>query len=134
MLSEGVGSKPHLDLTPSSENRITDRSVVVLPPSGANMLSERLAKSRLRSSIAVSHFAQEQQKRPYSIISSSSSSSSVGSGSIIPSLHLASWLSKSDLKQTGKSTPPVAYCDDFRSIAEDQNEDNGKFKSNLTLV
>ena len=126
----GVGSKPHLDLTSLSENRITDRSVVVLPPSDANWLADRLSKSRTRASIAVSKFdhAIQENKRPHSIISSSSSSSSVGSAnqsfSLLSSLHLASWPSKTEGKSKSL-TPPMAYCD-FRAIVEDQNEDSGK--------
>jgi len=127
----GVGNKPHLDLTSLSENRITDRSVVVLPPSSANWLADRLSKSRTRASIAVSKFdhSAQENKRPHSIISTSSSSSSVGSGnqsySLLSSLHLASWPSKMD-GRSNSLTPPMAYCN-FRAIAEDENEDSGTF-------
>lgn len=124
MSSMGVGSKPHLNLAASSENRITDRSVVVLPSGGANFLAARLAKSRMRSSIAVSHFTTEQQKRPYSVVSSSSSSSSIGSASLLPSLHLTTWQSKSESNQSSTSSPPSAYYD-FHVIAEDGNENDG---------
>ena len=131
----GVGSKPHLDLKTLSENRITDRSIVTLTPGNSNMLADRLAKSRTRASIAVSSFEHSNQdnKRPHSAISTSSSSSSVGSGnmqsySLLSSLHLASWFSKSDARSANGFSPPMAYCD-FHVIAEDLKEECGKYKA-----
>ena len=129
----GVGNKPHLDLVASSKNRITDRSVIMLPPrpSDASLLADRLAKSRTRASIAVSNFEHtpQENKRPHSIISTSSSSSSVGSSnlqsSLVSSLHLASWPPKIESKSANGLLLPMAYCD-FHAIAEDTNEESGK--------
>ncbi|CAK8682468.1 unnamed protein product [Clavelina lepadiformis] len=122
MSSMGVGSKPHLDLAPSNKNRITDRSVTTPPL----LLSDRLASSRTRASIAVCSFDHGalQSKRPHSTISTSSSTSSVGSGnnaSIISSLTLASWPTKVDSRSFSGYSPPMAYCD-FHAIEEDKDE------------
>uniref|UniRef100_H2ZAX4 Uncharacterized protein n=1 Tax=Ciona savignyi TaxID=51511 RepID=H2ZAX4_CIOSA len=124
----GVGSKPHIDLVDSHENRITDRSVI----SSTSMdVSERLSRTRTRASIAVSSFDHSStSKRPHSTISTSSSTSSVGSGgnqsgSIISSLSLAhSWTSREgdSYSRLAGLNPPMAYCD-FHAIAEDENEE-----------
>ena len=127
----GVGRKPHLDLTNLSENSITDRSVFMLPISNESLLSDRFAKSRTRASVAITNFdhCNQENKRPHSLISTSSSSSSVGSGnfqsvSLFSSLHLASLPPKAAAKPNGFLTP-IAYCD-FRAIVEDRNEETGK--------
>lgn len=137
MSSMGVGNKPHLDLTASSKNKITDRSVITTPPGDRSFLTNRYPRSRTRVSIAVPSFehVQQQSKRPHSTISTSSSTSSVGSGnnqsmSLVSSLNLASWPSKSDGRSLALSppltfSPPMAYFD-FHAIAEDLNEDCGK--------
>ena len=132
MTSMGVGSKPHLDLALSSENRITDRSVVATPPGDRSFLSQKLPRGRTRVSIAVPSFDYMalQNKRPHSTISTSSSTSSVGSGnnqssSLVSSLALASYSIRNDVKPITGFSPPMAYCD-FHAIAEDQNEDCGR--------
>ena len=136
MSSMGIGSKPHLDLTVSSENRITDRSVDSTSTGDRNCFSERMTRSRTRVSIAVptyEHLAMQKNlnKRPHSTISTSSSTSSVGSGngqsaSLIPSLALASWSLRNENKSAHQEFAPMAYCD-FHAIAEDLNEDCGEF-------
>ena len=128
----GVGSKPHLDLALSSENRITDRSVIATPPSDRNFFSQKLPRGRTRVSIAVPSFeyVAQQSKRPHSTISTSSSTSSMGSGtnqssSLVSSMALASYQVRNDAKSITGFSPPMAYCD-FHAITEDLNEDCGK--------
>jgi len=132
MTSMGVGSKPHIDLATSSENTIVNRSVDSSSFSSASMIniSDRMLDSSRgdRSSVSLDgsdhHYDVNSivisQKRPHSIISTSSSTSSRGSATgTFGAVNMSSWPCKIGGAPT--TSPPYAYRD-FHAIAEVEDE------------